>query len=439
VTKLVLVSHAHEEQALADALKVLLEGLTAGAVEVWFSSDPSAGGGMPLTAPWEEEVKKRLGEAKHVLAIQSPPTEGRPWILFECGYADGRGIGVTPITFRLAPSLPQPLGSFTGFRGDNREEIKAMCAKLLESFDLKLNDTAFNALIEPYLQQVALHAPRRALTKEVIDLWLQRFENLIRSGRTNELMSKRAEMYATLVPLSSLHPFKPSETTMTVHELLSRSLLDHKEYTASLEEANYALTVLNNDIEMKHRKALALVHLGNGQDALQIIRDIVSDNPYLEHNAELSSLEGRIYRERWLTSRQPNDLEQGFQAYNRAYQVDKTQYFPGINAASLALAKGDQASAEIIYREVLAYIAQPPEPVSFWLDFTIGEAHLGLGDSDEALAAYRRGTTRNPAPGLRARGSALAGVRRVLDYQGIADKAEPFVRLLAPEEFSASD
>jgi hypothetical protein len=44
----VLVSHAHDESTLAGAWKDLLEGISAGVIQVWFSSDLAPSGGLSV-------------------------------------------------------------------------------------------------------------------------------------------------------------------------------------------------------------------------------------------------------------------------------------------------------------------------------------------------------------------------------------------------------
>lgn len=225
-------------------------------------------------------------------------------------------------------------------------------------------------------------------------------------------------------------PFKPSELTMPLHELLSRVLLEQQCYAEALEEAEYALSIVDDDTEMLHRKALALVELGNKADGLRVVQSLMQNNPYFRDNPELASLEGRIYREQWLLNKDPQDLERAYDAYHRAYSADKTQYYPGINAASLALARDDKETAEAMFTELLEHCQrQPASQRSFWAHFSIGEALLGLGDVEAALEAYQTGINLNPAPAPRDRESALKGVRRMLDYRNLTDALPAFEAL----------
>jgi hypothetical protein len=52
----VLVSHAHDESKLAGAWKDLLEGISASVVQVWFSSDWTPSGGLPVGQEWRAQL-----------------------------------------------------------------------------------------------------------------------------------------------------------------------------------------------------------------------------------------------------------------------------------------------------------------------------------------------------------------------------------------------
>jgi tetratricopeptide (TPR) repeat protein len=125
-------------------------------------------------------------------------------------------------------------------------------------------------------------------------------------------------------------------------------------------------------------------------------------------------------------------LLQGWNGTLRAYLADRTQYYPGINAGSLA--RGEDTQAEEIFKEVLDTCNSLREHVvvSYWVDFSAGEAHLGLGDVEEALLDYQRSLARTPSPPSRDRLSAIKGARRMLKAKGLADSiAERIERVLA--------
>jgi tetratricopeptide (TPR) repeat protein len=408
----VLISHASEEKALAEAWKSLITTTSSGAVEVWFSSDVAPTGGMAIGKEWRNQLYARLDGSDFVIAIQTPTSAGRPWIMWECGVASGvdKVRGVIPITFSMGRGdLGNPLNTYQVYQGEAEQQVREICARLAREAGLDPPTVVYDEAIKAYVEQIKLHQARPAIRAEQMTLWSARFEQLIRSGRAGEVPSKRSAMYASFG--DSFEPVDP-----VLHELLSRTLLlDNKEYEAAITEVDYALRIVGDDVDLLHRKALALAEMHDLPAAEAIVGELLSSNAQLAANPELASLEGRIHRERWLATGEQSHLDKAYSAYLRAYEADRTQYYPGINAGSLALTKGYEEKAKEIFGEVLSRCddLQRRVPVSYWVDFSAGEAHLGLGETEEAIADYRRGVARTPTPPARDKASAVKGVRRM--------------------------
>ena len=209
-------------------------------------------------------------------------------------------------------------------------------------------------------------------------------------------------------------------------------LLDHKHYDEAIQEVDYALALLGDDIDLLHRKALALAEKKELPQAESIIETIFREHPDLRHNAELASLEGRINRDRWEIDKEEKYLNQAFAAYLRAYRADQTQYYPGINAGSLALAKKDVDTANKIFADVLKTCddLRQRQDVSYWVDFTAGDTLLGMGRVQEAMDNYRKGLDRNPQPPPRDKSSALRGALRMASYKELGDDVTQELKLL---------
>jgi tetratricopeptide (TPR) repeat protein len=415
----ILISHAHDEKSLATAWKELLDTISLEGIETWFSSDSTAGGGIDAGAEWRERLYQKLSESDFIIAIQTPSSAGRPWIMWECGAASGinKERGIIPIVFSMGRGdLANPLTSYQVYQGEAKDQVYEVCDRLLNNSGLKLNQHLFDIAFNTYSDAVNLHRPRKLIGVEQMTLWRSRFEELIRSGRINEVIPKRQAMYASLGS-----PFKPIEPAL--HELLSKILLDHKNYQEAVEEADYALSLVGDDVDLLHRKALALVQLQNLPAAEVIVKQILATHNELQDNPELASLEGRIHRERWLVTNDKAHLDSAFAAYLRAYRSDPTQYYPGINAANLALTKGDKQMAHNLYTEVVAtcQVLQQRRDVSFWVDFTAGDASLGKGDVQGAVTNYQQAFTRSPSPAPRDKESALNGARRIIEVMKYTD------------------
>jgi len=408
----VLISHYHEERALADAWKELLKSTSLGAIEAWYSSDSHAAGGMTIGIEWRDQLHEKLAESNFILAIQTPTSAGRPWVMWECGVASGidKERGIIPIIYSMKPGeLANPISSYQLYQGEDENQVRQVCERLTMAADLHPEPHVYTEPLKKYFNAIKLYRPRKAIHPEQIEIWRDRFEKLIQSGRVNEIFAMRQQMYASLGK-----PFNPVDPS--VHELLSKILLDQGYFQDVIEEVDYALKLLDEDTVLLHRKALALVELHNLQEAKNVINEIISLNQELHSNPEIASLQGRLYREQWRLTENPQDLDAAIEAYYRAYQADKTQYYPGINAATLSLTKGDTELANQIFQEIVTLCQQRQQGsvVSYWVDFTAGEAYLGQGDVEAAIAEYKKGVSRTPPPPLRDQDSAVKGVRRIV-------------------------
>lgn len=94
----VFISHAHEDRALAEAWQGLINTLTLGQVTPWYSSDDRAGGGCG-PGDWRKAVRERMEEADTILALLTPGSNERPWLVWESGFAEGQQKTIVPVTF----------------------------------------------------------------------------------------------------------------------------------------------------------------------------------------------------------------------------------------------------------------------------------------------------------------------------------------------------
>jgi hypothetical protein len=135
----VLISHYHEERALADAWKELLKSTSLGAIEAWYSSDSHAAGGMTIGIEWRDQLHEKLAESNFILAIQTPTSAGRPWVMWECGVASGidKERGIIPIIYSMKPGeLANPISSYQLYQGEDENQVRQVCERLTVAADL---------------------------------------------------------------------------------------------------------------------------------------------------------------------------------------------------------------------------------------------------------------------------------------------------------------
>lgn len=90
VNPLVFISHDSRDADLAEAFDHLLSDASGGVVQTFRSSDQSGRAGIDYGENWYSKITKMLGDATDVVALLTPNSIGRPWILFEAGFAVGR-------------------------------------------------------------------------------------------------------------------------------------------------------------------------------------------------------------------------------------------------------------------------------------------------------------------------------------------------------------
>ena len=88
--------------------------------------------------------------------------------------------------------------------------------------------------------------------------------------------------------------------------------------------------------------------------------------------------------------------EQAIEAYFAAYKIAHN-YYPGINAATMYLLTGQSSKSEILATEILERLKKPDTASAddtTWVLATRAEAHLLLGNCDDALVFYEHALER---------------------------------------------
>jgi class 3 adenylate cyclase/tetratricopeptide (TPR) repeat protein len=168
-----------------------------------------------------------------------------------------------------------------------------------------------------------------------------------------------------------------------VHAFVKRAL-SAGEFLAAHDAARAALEVHPEDDWLQQRLALALAQMGSSARAQAILNSLVTKDPT---NRETLSILGRTYKDQWCAEPE-NDhyLRQAFDCYNRAFEVEPPDSYPGINAATIAFLLKDNAKATRIARTVLEICKEQPD--DYWKHATVAEALVVLGDTNGARQAY---------------------------------------------------
>ena len=147
-------------------------------------------------------------------------------------------------------------------------------------------------------------------------------------------------------------------------------------------------------LRLRQLEGLALARGGDVARANAVLAGLAGEG---HDDGETLGLLGRTHKDLALRAEgaaRESHLEAAFGVYERAYRGARARgdhaaaEYTGINAAAMAVLRGDIAHARALAGEVRAAGAEGPE--DYWHEATLAEAALILGDEAEARARYGR-------------------------------------------------
>ncbi|CAN1538105.1 Toll/interleukin-1 receptor homology (TIR) domain containing protein [Fimbriimonadaceae bacterium] len=158
-SKGVFISHASEDAPIAQAFCNLIHDVSAGMIPTYSSSSKNQGAGIPYGADWFTWIEERIRESGNVVALVTPASIGRPWILFEAGF--GRAIeGVRVFGLRLQTTGEDAyVGPFLAFQnsGSDPDSLLKLCTQLFEGTNCRPREEMVLGQIDNFLVAVAGH------------------------------------------------------------------------------------------------------------------------------------------------------------------------------------------------------------------------------------------------------------------------------------------
>lgn len=130
---LIFISHDTRDAELAEAFSKLLNGVSAGVLKSFRSSDRKGSQGIEYGVEWYPQLMKKLNDASDVVCLLTQRSLERPWILFEAGVA--RGKLDTPV-YGIALGIPlnrANSGPFAQFQNcaDGEDELTKLVTQLV--------------------------------------------------------------------------------------------------------------------------------------------------------------------------------------------------------------------------------------------------------------------------------------------------------------------
>jgi class 3 adenylate cyclase len=204
------------------------------------------------------------------------------------------------------------------------------------------------------------------------------------------------------------------------------------------------------NLRLRQLMGLAVARSGDMARANQLLHQLASEGMA---DAETLGMLARTHKDLALGSGdaagRASHLGSAFRIYHRAYEAARINgaggdaWYTGINAAAIAVLNGDLASARAIAGDVrrlcMRALVDRSAATDYWLEATLGEASMILGDDGESAAHYARaaslairrfgdlGSTRRQAellaehlPGCRAWISEVLKIPPIVIYTGRA-------------------
>jgi class 3 adenylate cyclase len=163
--------------------------------------------------------------------------------------------------------------------------------------------------------------------------------------------------------------------------------------------AEEGLQAFPGDLRLIQLQALALARTGATRRANAILEQLRLSG---HKDEETLGILARTHKDFWQLAADPDEkrkhLKTSYELYLEGYKRN-TGYYTGINAASMGLIYGEREAAQGIAQEVvdmcLSKLAAlgPESDEAYWLEATLAEAYLILGDMVKAEEYYKRGST----------------------------------------------
>lgn len=146
------LSHDHRDEEVAAVIAGTLKRITLGQLDVWFSSDASPSGGIQPGRVWLDEIRTRLEQSKAIIALLTPTSISKPWLIFECGFGAAMPhCEVIPLCVGISAlhSVPFPLAMYQVFQLADYDSLKQFVKKLLQRYEISFDEE----MAEPVLKR----------------------------------------------------------------------------------------------------------------------------------------------------------------------------------------------------------------------------------------------------------------------------------------------
>ena len=186
----------------------------------------------------------------------------------------------------------------------------------------------------------------------------------------------------------------------TVEALLQEGkvLIEQGQPTVAFDILNQSLLIHPNHAGLHYLAALAMVNCGSLSLGRTHLSAVLAHTPPGDPlHVDALSLDGRISKKQY-AHREAGDAKrsaavESLRCYRQAFKQSR-DFFPGINAATMACLAGEVQESRLLATEVKSICATVGQPEADpWAAATMGEVHTLLGEKEQAEYWYRRAIT----------------------------------------------
>lgn len=155
------------------------------------------------------------------------------------------------------------------------------------------------------------------------------------------------------------------------------------------------LSAFSNDLRLIQLQALSLARSGATRRANQMLEKLRQSG---HQDEETLGILARTYKDFWTLATDPTEkqehLRSSFELYYDSYEKNGG-YYSGINAATMGLLYGETEKAKALARDTIEICKSTLDNISpdsgerYWLEATLAEAALVMGDMELAREYYR--------------------------------------------------
>jgi TIR domain len=137
------LSHDSRDRVKADVIANAIGRMTLGQIAVWHSSDTAPDGGLRPGHVWLDEIRSRLASSKAIVALITPASVSRPWLMFESGFGAAQpACDVIPVCVGIdsASGIPFPLAMYQSYLLSDYDSLKRFAQKLLSNYGIRFDE-----------------------------------------------------------------------------------------------------------------------------------------------------------------------------------------------------------------------------------------------------------------------------------------------------------